>query len=115
MGAVIYHGMSINNGSMRQVHLSRGEGKISFARQKTRKRCQAEIAKGSKTVQLESAGEENKILGTEMGPPDEAATAGGGGYHSDIVCYISNFGSFLGVMGTVEAFNSNATWVLCIS
>lgn len=115
MGAVIYHGMSINNGSMRQVHLSRGEGKISFSRQKTRKRCQAEIAKSRETVQLESAGEENKILGPEVGRPDGAATARGRGCHSDIVCYVSNFGSFLGVMGTMEAFNSNVTWVLCIS
>lgn len=115
MGAVIYHGMSINNGSMRQVYLSRGEGKISFGRQKIRKRCQAEIAEGRKTVQLESAGEENKILGPEVGGPDEAATAGGGECHSDSVCYVSNFGSFLGVVVTVEAFNSNAAWVLCIS
>lgn len=63
---------------MRQVHLSRGEGKISFSRQKTRKGCQAEIAKSRETVQLESAGEENKILGPEVGRPDEAATARGG-------------------------------------
>lgn len=70
---------------------------------------------GQENSSGESAGKENKIQGPEVGPPDEAATAGVGDATQDIVCYVGNLSSFLGVMGTMEACNSNATWVLCIS
>lgn len=86
VGTVACHGMSINKCCVRQVHLSRGEGRISFGNQETGKRCLAEKVKGRKTVQLEGAGEENKILGPEVGPADEAATDGEQGITTQILC-----------------------------
>ena len=112
MGAVIYHGMSINNGSMRQVQRRRED---LIWQTEDKEKVPGRNHQGQENSSGESAGKENKILGPEVGPPDEAATAGGGGCHSDIVYYVGNLGSFLGMMGTMEACNSNATRVLCIS